>query len=352
MQTTKTNCAYLRTIAEREAQRHGKQAALHYRRVLRMIDDAVNPRLSQRQAALLEIKRRRGVIIFRGRSPVDGAPILVALQRSSSNRKTGEVLQTYILRSDVSPIDALRDGRDRSACGDCLHRPNKETGERSCYVDLRSLQAVWNSINASVIMTTDKRGRRVESKRKRDESKNYIELSEAAAMLGVGEREALRLIGAGESIRLGTYGDPAMMPAYLWRSLLIDANWNAGYTHQWREAWAAEHRAFLMASCDSAADVNLANASGWRTFTVVPNDGQHRRRAGDLAAVVRAPVALCPASYQAGQKVTCSSCPIGCNGADGASPIRHVYIPAHGPVTSTRAHKNSARKNWAEVESK
>ena len=339
----------LRRIAKREQKRHGTAAALHYRRVLRLLDDAENPRLSSRQAALLEIKRRRGIIIFRGPSPVDGAPILVALQRSSNNRKTGEVLQTYIIRADVSPVEALRDGRDRSACGSCLHRPNKETGERSCYVDLRSLQGVWNSVNASVIMRTDKRGRRVVSKRKRDESKNYIELSEAAAMLGVSDREALRLIGAGESIRLGTYGDPAMMPAHIWRALLIEAKWNAGYTHQWREPWALEHRAFLMASCDSAADVSAASADGWRTFTVVPNDGQHRRRAGDLAAVVSAPVALCPASYQAGQKVTCATCPIGCNGADGASPIRHIYIPAHGPVTSTRAHKNNAHKNWEEM---
>ena len=60
--------------------------------------------------AIRAIKKRRGLIIHRGPSPMDGAPIMVALQWSSGNRKTGKVRQTYILREDADPsqVDETR----------------------------------------------------------------------------------------------------------------------------------------------------------------------------------------------------------------------------------------------------
>ena len=309
------------------------------------------------------IKKRRGLIIHRGPSPIDGGPMLVALQWSSGNRKTGKVRQTYILRADMGPSEAMRAKVDLSICGYCPHRPvtvrvvlpsgkvEKKT-RRSCYVDLRSLTGVWASIHSLKIMTWEKdengkkTGRRIESTRKRNKAADYIELDEAAALLGVDKWAALRLLGHDEKIRLGTYGDPAMVPARVWRNLLMSADWTAGYTHQWKYEWAAAHRAFCMASCDSAADVVEAALAGWRTFAVIPNDENYRGHAKALRVATGQTAALCPASKQAGEKVQCVTCPIKCDGANDGRTVSHVVIPAHGPITATRAHENGAALNW------
>jgi hypothetical protein len=50
-----------------------------------------------------------GIVIYRGPSILDGSPIVViatGLGSGSSNRKTGALVQTWILRDDVSPIES------------------------------------------------------------------------------------------------------------------------------------------------------------------------------------------------------------------------------------------------------
>jgi hypothetical protein len=68
-------------------------------------------------------------IIYEGPSLYDGAPIVVLVQTGSSNRKTGDMVQTYILRSDIDPITASRTGKDSAICGTCPHMgtPNLES---------------------------------------------------------------------------------------------------------------------------------------------------------------------------------------------------------------------------------
>src|ERR1051325_8985455 len=75
----------------------------------------------------------RGFIAYRGPSRLDGAPIVLVITLASHNAKTGDMAQAWILRSDVDPSAAIADGRDRSICGDCVHRSGG-TLERSCYV--------------------------------------------------------------------------------------------------------------------------------------------------------------------------------------------------------------------------
>ena len=67
-----------------------------------------------------------GYIFYEGPSAIDGAPIVViatGFASATGNRKTGDMVQTYIIRQDVKPTDALRTGQDASICGDCKHRP-------------------------------------------------------------------------------------------------------------------------------------------------------------------------------------------------------------------------------------
>ena len=77
-----------------------------------------------------------GYIAYEGPSLIDGAPIAVIINKidGSDNSKTGAIVQSFIIRSDVGPTDALKTGQDESVCGDCPHRPMlaKSTGQAPC----------------------------------------------------------------------------------------------------------------------------------------------------------------------------------------------------------------------------
>lgn len=145
-------------------------------------------------------------------------------------------------------------------------------------------------------------------------------------------------IVAGLSVRLGSYGDPAAVPAMVWARLVSKAKSRTGYTHQWDSAHdkarinAFYMRAFLMASCDSVADFNAATRAGFRAFLVTPQ--------GDASP--RENMTLCPASgeFEAmhGRKTNCAKCGL-CSGAMGKGEGKaSVFIPAHG-ATANRVGK-------------
>lgn len=82
-------------------------------------------------------------ILYEGPSLIDGGPIFVALtglETPSANQKTGPMLQTFLMRSDVRPVEAKKLGLDRSVCGDCPHRNG------TCYVNIaQSPTAIFDS---------------------------------------------------------------------------------------------------------------------------------------------------------------------------------------------------------------
>jgi hypothetical protein len=64
--------------------------------------------------------------LWRGPSLIDGQEIVVLASgfvRESLNTKTGDMLQVYILRADISPLKASQTGDDVSICGECILRP-------------------------------------------------------------------------------------------------------------------------------------------------------------------------------------------------------------------------------------
>lgn len=237
-----------------------------------------------------------GFILYEGPSLIDGAPIVaIALTGKSSNRKTGAMVQTYILRADVHPCEAVKDGRDVSICGDCKHRPSQGG---ACYVVVpQGPTSVWKAY---------KRGRYPHAPK------------------------ALRLLGADRAVRLGTYGDPAAVPAWIWSALTRDATKRTGYTHQWRAldsariggAMAFHHRDVLrglcMASCDTPEEREEATRAGWRTFRVMTPD--EALGAGEFT---------CPASEEAGKRTTCEKCGA-CSGAQRGTVQASPAIIAHG----------------------
>lgn len=235
-------------------------------------------------------------VFYRGPSSIDGAPIVAIATLRSSNGKTDDMVQTWIMREDVNPIDAARQGLDSSICGDCVHRGQYETvngqtirvaSTRSCYVRLDTApRNIW---------ATYKRGR-------------YDDLSgdlDAAA-------ERLR----GRMTRLGSYGDPAAVPFGVWHALLAFVSGQTGYTHQW--ARFPELAVWCMASCDTSAERVLAKALGFRTFRVAPSATWQKER-GE---------ALCGASHEAGKLTSCIACKA-CGGHSSKARA-DIVIPAHG----------------------
>lgn len=233
------------------------------------------------------MQKPNGVILYRGPSLIDGKPIVaiaVGLRTKSSNAKTGAMLQTYILRDRVDPLTAVRTGGDDSICGDCKHRGTAGKA-RTCYVQVgQGPQGVYKAL---------KRGR-------------YPRLTDLKDIADVGE---------GRIVRLGTYGDPAAVPVRIWDVLLTLASGHTGYTHRWM--FSNDLRHLCMASCDTVEEARQAAARGWRYFRV-DMSGAIGKQNGE---------SLCPASKEAGKKLTCAQC-LACGGADGRRSS--IYIPAHG----------------------
>jgi hypothetical protein len=82
-------------------------------------------------------------VIYRGPSRIDGKPIVVIATYSNRNSKTGAVVQTYIEREDINPLEASKTGEDESICGVCPLRGTPTTDParkiaqgRRCYVNL------------------------------------------------------------------------------------------------------------------------------------------------------------------------------------------------------------------------
>jgi hypothetical protein len=241
-----------------------------------------------------KLARRRaqpaGWTLYRGPSLLDGAPIIVVAIVRSSNRKTGNMVQTYVLREDVSPTEAVRNGADESICGNCTHRAQEDRG-RTCYVNLgQGPLAVWRAFHAG----------------------NYRPIS-----LG-----NMGWLARRRMVRLGTYGDPAAVPSTVWRNLTSEAAGWTGYTHQWRNrANRARLQDLCMASVDSIGEAQLAQSQGWRTFRV------------QLKAYQRGPArelreATCPASAEALRKLTCSECKA-CSGT-ARGQRGNITIAPHG----------------------
>jgi len=243
----------------------------------------------------------KSFIFYQGPSQLDGAPIVGIAVLRSENSKTGDMVQTYILRADQSPLAALASGADASICGTCIHRPRRERRRdkrgrftvgysiiRTCYVDVaKSVSSVFRAfVNGSY---------------------DVLEPVDGAARL------------AGRMVRLGAYGDPAAIPAHVWIALLADAAGHTGYTHQWRSPIAADLAPIVMASADGPADRDAARAAGWRTFTV---------RTVDQPLAAREIV--CPASPEGGDRLQCIDCGA-CDGADRPGKVS-VAIVVHGAM--------------------
>ena len=233
-------------------------------------------------------------IIYHGPSLIDGKPIVVTAVISSRNRKTGNMMQTYIMRADINPLEANKIGEDYAICGNCPHRgiptdsPKRKLAlKRTCYVNLgQGPLHVWKALQRNY----------------------YPEIKDHAAIAA---------LGRGRKVRLGTYGDPAAVPSYIWESLLSEAAGHTAYSHQANAPTAAFVPTIMMQSVDNLIEARAAWELGRRTFRV----------AKGVSDIVQGQEILCPASAEAGHRTTCFDCGL-CKGSQ--IRAKSIVIPVHG----------------------
>jgi len=262
----------------------------------------------------------KGIVLWQGKSLIDGNRIMVVatgVYGKSENRKTGEMIQTWILRRDVHPMTARRMGDDFSVCGDCMHRENS-----TCYVNL-----CHGPINIF-----------------------YAYLDQSYKHFEPADIELFR----GRNIRVGSYGDPAAVPFEVWDNITKVANGYTGYTHQWHNPITDPRlKNICMASVDTikgyAKEYKLAQKAGWRTFRVRES----------LENELFENEFVCPASKEGGEKVQCELCRA-CGGWSSKTKksvviMLHADAPALGNwrldrfmrIMKLRKWKKSWRRDYA-----
>ncbi len=218
-----------------------------------------------------------GVLVWDGKSQIDGNDIVLIATENSKNEKTGPMLQCWILNKNVNPMTALKTGQDKSICGDCKFRGG------ICYVNVAQAP--------NQIFKTYKLNK-------------YPKVDDSFSFFN------------NKKVRFGAYGEPVAIPINVWHEILAVAKSHTAYTHQWKKPEFAWYKEFCMASVDSEFEYQEAKKLGWRTFRVKsPTDFKL------LSEVV------CPASEEANYKTTCAKCLL-CGGT--SKVAKDIVINSHG----------------------
>ena len=183
---------------------------------------------------------KNSYVAWEGASLIDGSTIVLILTgfvNHTSNRKTGRLLQSWILQQEFAPTFAAKKGLDEGICGSCTLKLSN-TG--SCYVNLLPV----NNIHRKYVAGT------------------YPKLSE-------NEIEILKRYRY--PIRIGSYGDPTAVPFDIWEPIISASGRHTGYTHQFQNT-DSRWKKYLMASVQSESEARIAQNKGWRTFRIIAPD--------------------------------------------------------------------------------
>jgi hypothetical protein len=182
----------------------------------------------------------KGFTLYEGASVLDGKPIVVLATLETSNAKTGAMVQTWILRSDIEPHQAVKTGDDVSVCGNC---PQRHYNGGACYV-------VTHQAPLSVYRSY-KRG--IYPKFNAKDHAQHI---------------------AGRKVRLGAYGDPASVPFKVMKDFANLGSGHTGYTHQIaHKHYDKRYNELCQISADTPKQALKYQQQGGKTFRVaLPED--------------------------------------------------------------------------------
>ena len=231
------------------------------------------------------MKKTNGYVIYENHRLV---VIATGFTRKSANRKTGNMIQIWILVKAQNPVKAVLSGLDEIICGDCPFR-----GE-ICYVNVGqaplAIHKTWLNGGYGYAGTFD------------NKTGEWIP-----------DKAMLARLFSGVSTRFGAYGDPVNIPLPIVKRIADhSSNWT-GYTHQWKAINNQAYREYFMASTDTEEQKITAHEMGWRSFRVI-DDGENPSN-GEI---------VCP-NYTHG--VQCADCGL-CKGK--GSKAKSIVITAHG----------------------
>ena len=243
-------------------------------------------------------KMKTSVVVWKGISLLDNeTPIMVTMSgfaKDSENSKTGAMVQVAILPIFTKPFDNYK-AASPSVCGDC-----KYNGGNGCYVNWSNLTSHWKSTKGQ----------------------NPIDMSLSQELV------------KGLEVRLGSAGDPAAVPVWVWQELLKYAKSFTGYTHQWRTEH--EYKDICMASVDSALERQQAIDKGWNTFLVYddvePTEGIRCLASSDKTDKDGLP-------YQC---ITCMAC-------SGKGNNKHINEKLHGATNTLHAARKARAYAYFQV---
>ena len=195
---------------------------------------------------------------------------------TSTNQKTGDMAQIWILNKNINPVDAIKNGDDINICFDCTHRTNG-----TCYVNAgQAPLQVYKAYKKGL----------------------YSQL----------DLDVLKGVLKWKAVRFGAYGEPILIPLNLVKFIVKHARAFTGYSHQWQNLKYDDYKPYFMASVDTSKEVIMAHAMQWRTFRVK----------GDTQANISGEID-CPNITHGVQCRDCTLC-------DGQGVGKSIVVNVHG----------------------
>jgi hypothetical protein len=177
-----------------------------------------------------------GFIIHEGSK--NGSKFAVIATLKTSNRKTGNMIQLWILLSDHSPVDGVKSGLDASTiCTGC-----KFASGNGCYVNVgQAPNSIWKAYKANKYPKLDP----------------FLYDS----------------VFNGRKVRFGAYGNPSLIPLSIIKMITESCDGWTGYFHDWKEMSkerATAYGNYFMASTETNDSVRRAKEKNLRYFHVSP----------------------------------------------------------------------------------
>lgn len=220
------------------------------------------------------VKKAKSINVYKTTNLL-GQQVIVQVQYGSTNAKTGDGVQIWILPYEWILIGKSAMNNDEASCLDC---PHSKRESRKCYVRKGNaemgLKSKVNSLHTAFV-----NGRL-----------NVLPIEELAS------NEIANI--QGKFVRFGAYGEPVLLGEANVIAITNASSSFTGYTHQWRNPsyqWASK---YLMASVETEPLMNVAHRMGWRTFRVMDK----------TQSPIKGTEISCPASKEMGSVTTCNKC--------------------------------------------
>jgi len=205
--------------------------------------------------------------------------IVIIITFKSGNKKTGDMAQIWIMRSDINPVEAIKQNIDDIICFECIHRLN-----RTCYINPgQAPLKVYEAYKKGLY-----------------EPLNLERLS-----------HELRY----KTVRFGAYGEPVLIPIDIVKHIIKSSMSYTGYTQQWNNPKYKQYRDIFMASIESNKQLKQTKKLGIRSYRVTNNQND-----------IKSNEIICP---NVTKGITCNLCTL-CDNQGKHKNAKSIVVPVHG----------------------